>query len=81
MSWSWLNLAENDAEPDEMDVGGGGHHEPAGRAGVLGVLIPTPTLENFVLAARRPDGVRDRRCRIGLEPIGAPFPNVAVHVV
>src|SRR6266576_1179152 len=64
-----------------MDAVGGRHHEPAGRAGELDFLIPTPTLEKLVLAARRPDWVRERRCRIGLEPIGAPFPNVAVHVV
>src|SRR5205809_4386747 len=76
-----MNLTEGDSEPHEVDAIGGRHHEPIDRACVLDVLIPTSASEHLELAARRPGRICERCRRIGLEPVQAPLPNVAMHVV
>src|SRR4029434_10693859 len=80
-SWLRRRRRKHHTEAHKMNSVQRRHHEPTGCAGILRVLIPATALENLVLARRWPHRIGDVFSRIGLKPIQAPFPHVAVRVV
>src|SRR5881628_1678681 len=74
-------LAESDTQADEIDSIGRGHHEPVCGTRKFDRMVPSAPAEYLEFAKRRPGWIRDLGVRVIGEPIAAPFPNVAVHVI
>ena len=72
---------ERDPKTHKMDAIAGRHHEPVSRSGKLDGLIPSAAAEYFELAGRRAQRIGECCRWIRGEPIVAPLPHIAMHIV